>query len=161
MAESSISFMTFSSSCERIEIFYIFSLCRAWNGAIHDTSTFEYPLYVFPLIIQRTATNKFWHRRKHSVDIDADKLQHEFNSNFTPFVEESNALSDPGTASIPSDSLQTYDALHNQHNDIEEQAAIRIQTMFRGFLVLLVLIYSCFSPIFRVTFLQFILCKVS
>ncbi|KAG7023794.1 Protein IQ-DOMAIN 1 [Cucurbita argyrosperma subsp. argyrosperma] len=82
----------------------------------------------------RTATNKFWHRRKHSVDIDADKLQHEFNSNFTPFVEESNALSDPGTASIPSDSLQTYDALHNQHNDIEEQAAICIQTMFRGFL---------------------------
>ncbi|XP_022987960.1 protein IQ-DOMAIN 1-like isoform X1 [Cucurbita maxima] len=82
----------------------------------------------------RTATNKFWHRRKHSIDIDADKLQHEFNSNFTPFVEESNALSDPGTASIPSDSLQTYDALHNQHNDIEEQAAICIQTMFRGFL---------------------------
>ncbi|KGN66920.2 protein IQ-DOMAIN 1 [Cucumis sativus] len=82
----------------------------------------------------RTVTNKFWHRRKHSVDIDADKLQHEFNSNFTPFVEVSNALSEPEAASIPSDPFQTYDALHNQQIDIEEQAAIRIQTMFRGFL---------------------------
>ena len=50
----------------------------------------------------RTVTNKFWNRRKHSVDIDADKLQHEFTSNFTPFVE-SNALSEPEAASIPSD----------------------------------------------------------
>lgn len=108
-------------------------------------STFLCPLCVFSLIIQRTVTNKFWHRRKHSVDIDADKLQHEFNSNFTPFVEESNALSEPEAVSIPSDSLQTYDALHSQQNDIEEQAAIRIQTMFRGFLVLLVVIYLCFA----------------
>lgn len=110
-------------------------------------------------MIQRTASNKFWHRRKHSVDIDADKLQHEFNSNFAPFVEESNALSDPEAASIPSDSLQTCDALHNQQNDVEEQAAICIQTMFRGFLVLLVLISSCIKPNFCYTFVQFILWK--
>ncbi|XP_023001301.1 protein IQ-DOMAIN 1-like [Cucurbita maxima] len=82
----------------------------------------------------RTVTNKFWHRRKHSVDIDADKLEHEFNSNFTPFIEEANALSDPEAASIPSGSLQICDALRSRQNDIEEQAAIRIQTMFRSFL---------------------------
>lgn len=114
------------------------------------------PSICISFIIQRTVPNKFWHRRKHSIDIDAEKLQHEFNSNFTPFVEESNALSDPEAASITSDSLQTCNALHSQQNYIEEQAAIRIQTMFRGFLVFLVVTYSCVSPNFCYTFLQFI-----
>lgn len=108
------------------------------------------------MFIQRTVNNKFWHRRKHSVDVDAEKLQHDFNSNFTPFVGESCTLSDPEVATIPSDSLQTCDALQSRQNNIEEQAAIRIQTMFRGFLVLLVVISACISPTLFYTSVQII-----
>uniref|UniRef100_A0A5B6ZM85 IQ-domain 5 n=1 Tax=Davidia involucrata TaxID=16924 RepID=A0A5B6ZM85_DAVIN len=80
-----------------------------------------------------SSTGKFWHRRKHSVEIDTDILQDEFNQNAAPPVADTNIHSVPDVGS-PSSSLQVQDAAQIQQNMREEWAAIRIQTVFRGFL---------------------------
>ncbi|KAJ0020013.1 hypothetical protein Pint_31663 [Pistacia integerrima] len=38
----------------------------------------------------RAAASKFRHRRKHSVEIDTDKLQDEFDQNAAPLVGDAN-----------------------------------------------------------------------
>ncbi|XP_057480289.1 protein IQ-DOMAIN 5-like isoform X2 [Actinidia eriantha] len=75
-------------------------------------------------------TGKFRHRRKHSVDIDADKLRDDFNHDPAPPVVDAKILSIPDGAGLPSSSVQ----VQFQHNMREEWASIRIQTAFRGFL---------------------------
>ncbi|GFZ17723.1 hypothetical protein Acr_26g0009930 [Actinidia rufa] len=75
-------------------------------------------------------TGKFRHRRKHSVDIDAGKLQDDFNHDPAPPVVDAKILSIPDGAGSPSSSVQ----VQFQHNMREEWASIRIQTAFRGFL---------------------------
>ncbi|XP_037496692.1 uncharacterized protein LOC105629378 [Jatropha curcas] len=82
---------------------------------------------------QRTTTSKFRHRRKHSVEIDADKLQ-EFSDNVAEPIGEANIHSVPDVSESPSASLQAQNVADNQQILREEWAATRIQTAFRGFL---------------------------
>lgn len=90
---------------------------------------------------QRTAASKFRHRRKHAVEIDTDKFQEEFNHNDTAPVDDANIQSALDTSESPSASFQVQDTSHNQQTLREEWAATRIQTAFRGFLVLIPLCY--------------------
>ncbi|XP_011012760.1 PREDICTED: protein IQ-DOMAIN 1-like isoform X2 [Populus euphratica] len=77
--------------------------------------------------------SKSRHRRKHSVEFDADKIQEEFhNHNHNP--GDANIRSIPDTSESPFDSLQVQDIAHNQLFMREQLAATRIQTAFRGFL---------------------------
>lgn len=90
--------------------------------------------------MQRTdGTGKSRHRRKHSVEFDNSVLEKEFNQNMVTAIEETKAanfrsVSEP--ASSPSTSRQVQNAAQIQENMREEWAAIRIQTAFRGFLVI-------------------------
>lgn len=85
------------------------------------------------------STGKIWHRRKHSVEIDNGVLETELNRNVIKEIEDPKgghfqSVSD--STSSPSTSLQVQNASQFQHNTREERAAIRIQTAFRGFLVM-------------------------
>ncbi|KAJ4710422.1 protein IQ-DOMAIN 1-like [Melia azedarach] len=82
----------------------------------------------------RTAASRFRHRRKSSVEIDADKLHDELDQKATPLVEDANVDVVADAAGSPSSSLQVQNAAHNQQILREEWAATRIQTAFRGFL---------------------------
>lgn len=83
----------------------------------------------------RTAAgSKFWHRRKHSVEINTDLLQVELDQNAAPPVEDADLNSVPDPAGSPSGSNQAQDAVQVQQNVREEWAATYIQTAFRGFL---------------------------
>ncbi|KAF3669898.1 hypothetical protein FXO38_07376 [Capsicum annuum] len=81
-------------------------------------------------------TGKFWHRRKHSVEIDSNLLQKELNYNdaVAGSVEVISSSSVPVAFSSPSSSHQLYHAPQVKQSMKEELAAIRIQTAFRGFL---------------------------
>ncbi|RVW95577.1 Protein IQ-domain 1 [Vitis vinifera] len=84
----------------------------------------------------RTAAgSKFWHRRKHSVEINTDLLQVELDQNAAPPVEDTDLNSVPDPAGSPSGSNQAQDAVQVQQNVREEWAATYIQTAFRGFLL--------------------------
>lgn len=80
-----------------------------------------------------STTGKFWHRRKHSVEIDTDILQDELSHDASRPAEDASALSLSDATGTPSTSLQVADAAQIQYSR-EEWAAIRIQTAFRGFL---------------------------
>lgn len=87
--------------------------------------------------MQRTGSiGKIWHRRKHSVEIDANILQDEFNQDAAASIEDANFQQVSDSTSSPSASLQVQNAAHVQHITREERASICIQTAFRGFLVL-------------------------
>ncbi|KAF2299838.1 hypothetical protein GH714_004336 [Hevea brasiliensis] len=62
----------------------------------------------------RTASSKFRPRRKHSIEIDADKLQEEFNDNAAAPVGDANILSVPDASESPSASFQVQDVPQNQ-----------------------------------------------
>ncbi|KAH0713093.1 hypothetical protein KY289_009052 [Solanum tuberosum] len=81
-------------------------------------------------------TGKFWHRRKHSVEIDSNLLQKEltYNDAGAGSVEDISSTSVPVASSSPSSSHQLHHAPLVKQNMREELAAIRIQTAFRGFL---------------------------
>ncbi|KAE8691748.1 hypothetical protein F3Y22_tig00110882pilonHSYRG00116 [Hibiscus syriacus] len=81
----------------------------------------------------RSATSKFSHRRKHSVEFDTDKLQEELDQNAVPIARDVNTHATADAAGSPSGSLQVVDAAVNGLA-LEEWAATRIQTAFRGFL---------------------------
>ncbi|KAL3518646.1 hypothetical protein ACH5RR_021235 [Cinchona calisaya] len=81
----------------------------------------------------KSGTGKFWHRRKHSVEIDADILQDEFNHDAARPAEDANIPSISDATGTPSSSVQVADASQIQYSR-EEWAATRIQTAFRGFL---------------------------
>ncbi|KAE8692983.1 protein IQ-DOMAIN 1-like isoform X8 [Hibiscus syriacus] len=81
----------------------------------------------------RAATSKFRHRRKHSVEVDTDKLQEELDQNDVPIARDANTHATADSAGTPSGSLQVCDAAVNELSR-EEWASTRIQTAFRGFL---------------------------
>ncbi|KAL3530299.1 hypothetical protein ACH5RR_009621 [Cinchona calisaya] len=82
----------------------------------------------------RTGTaGKFWHRRKHSIEIDTGILQEELNHDAAQPAEDVNIPSISDATGTPSSSLQVTDAAQIQYSR-EEWAATRIQTAFRGFL---------------------------
>ncbi|KAL2485552.1 IQ-domain 5 [Abeliophyllum distichum] len=76
---------------------------------------------------------KIWHRRKHSVEIDTNILQDEFNQDVAT-SEDANFQQVSDSTSSPSASLQVQNAAQVQQKVIGEWAAVRIQTAFRGFL---------------------------
>ncbi|CAK9184662.1 unnamed protein product [Ilex paraguariensis] len=80
------------------------------------------------------STGKFWHRRKHSVEIDTNILEDELNHNTAKPIDETSIYSIPVVSGSPSSSVQVQDAAQSEQNMREEWAAIRIQTAFRGFL---------------------------
>ncbi|KAM7497002.1 hypothetical protein LguiA_021416 [Lonicera macranthoides] len=83
---------------------------------------------------ENVGTGKYWHRRKNSVEINTDILQHEFTHNDAIPVEDTNIHPNPNAAGSPSTSLLIRDASQVEHKTTEEWAATRIQTAFRGFL---------------------------
>ncbi|KAF7121020.1 hypothetical protein RHSIM_Rhsim13G0197400 [Rhododendron simsii] len=85
-------------------------------------------------LIAKTRTGKFRHRKKLSVDFDADKLQDEFIPNAAPPLLHGNIHSFAEAASSPSSPCLGQDAAQVQPNMREDWAATRIQTAFRGFL---------------------------
>ena len=96
-------------------------------------------------------TGKYWHRRKNSVEINTDILQHEFTHNDAIPIEDTNIHPNPNAAGSPSTSLLIRDASQVEPNTTEEWAATRIQTAFRGFLV-----PNCFQLTFSCPCLTFI-----
>lgn len=76
-------------------------------------------------------TSKSRHRRKHSVELNADKLHDEVENATT-----GDAYTVADVAGSPSGSNQVENTTHNQQNLTEDWAATHIQTAFRGFLVL-------------------------
>ncbi|KAK8503444.1 hypothetical protein V6N13_094719 [Hibiscus sabdariffa] len=81
----------------------------------------------------RAATSKFCHLRKHSVEFDTDKLQEELDQNDVSIAKDANAHATADAAGSPSGSPQVCDTAVNELA-MEEWAATRIQTAFRGFL---------------------------
>ncbi|KAJ6303351.1 hypothetical protein OIU77_017267 [Salix suchowensis] len=83
----------------------------------------------------RTTASKSRHRRKHSVEFDADKFEEGFDNNDNVAAAgDTNVVSVPDASESPSASLQVQDVAHNQQVLREDWAATRIQTAFRGFL---------------------------
>lgn len=91
-------------------------------------------------MLQRAATRKFRHRRKHFVEFDTDKLQEELDQNAASAARDANTCAIADAAGFPSGSVEVRDAALNELA-MEEWAATRIQTAFRGFLVLVPLLY--------------------
>ena len=79
---------------------------------------------------------KFRHQRKHSIEIDNNEHQNEFDNDGTQPIEVADAHSNLDTHHSPSTSQQAEDAAPNHQIMREEWAAICIQTAFRGFLVI-------------------------
>ncbi|GAV64564.1 IQ domain-containing protein, partial [Cephalotus follicularis] len=84
--------------------------------------------------LQNKAASRSRHRRKHSVEIDADKLQDQFEQTASPPVGDANIHSITDASGSLSESLQLENASHNEQSMREDWAAARIQTAFRGFL---------------------------
>ncbi|MBA0650625.1 hypothetical protein Goklo_018020 [Gossypium klotzschianum] len=84
-------------------------------------------------VVKRGATSKFRHRRKHSIDFDTDKLQEGLDQNAASPARDANTQAIADAAGSPSGSHEVRDAALNELV-MEEWAATRIQTAFRGFL---------------------------
>lgn len=86
--------------------------------------------------MQKTvAAGRFWHRGKHSIDIDSVVLGHEFAQSTAPSTDDVNIQSSSNTDPSPTSMLNVQTAAQMEQNAKEEQAAIQIQTDFRAFLV--------------------------
>lgn len=96
---------------------------------------------IYYYCLQKSSGSKSRHRRKHSVEIDGYKLEDAFDSNSTGNDGDSKISDAAGT---PSTSVQVQEATHDQQIAREEWAAIRIQTAFRGFLVLALSPFAAF-----------------
>ncbi|KAF9595937.1 hypothetical protein IFM89_006218 [Coptis chinensis] len=77
---------------------------------------------------------RFWHRRKASVDFDANIYKEDFAHNSAPEIGDANIQSSTDTASSPTSSLQVQNVAQTQQFVKEEWAATHIQRAFRGFL---------------------------
>lgn len=102
-------------------------LCKLFMVA-HQDSTGLHISQSFHHFIQKSRS-KFWHRRKHSVEFESDKVGAEFDHSSTVHIEKGNL---PVTVDTQS---RLQDRIHDQETLREEWAATRIQTAFRGFLV--------------------------
>ena len=81
-------------------------------------------------------TRKFRHWRKNSVEITDDIFQNKVNQNSADVVEDGHSNAVPDVIDSPSVSFQMQDSSQTKVLPREEWAAIRIQTAFRGILVL-------------------------
>ncbi|KAM1116313.1 hypothetical protein PS2_006834 [Malus domestica] len=81
----------------------------------------------------KTAGYKFRHRRKNSIEFDANRLKCEFDADVAPPVGDASTQLNTDALDSSSGSLQIHNA-QSEQNVREEWAATRIQTTFRGFL---------------------------
>ncbi|KAK9122943.1 hypothetical protein Sjap_012545 [Stephania japonica] len=77
---------------------------------------------------------RFWHRRKHSVDVSNGVFKEEFACDAAQLTADENIQPVLETSSSPESSLLAQNPGQIQHHLKEEWAATRIQTAFRGFL---------------------------
>ncbi|OVA17128.1 IQ motif [Macleaya cordata] len=78
--------------------------------------------------------NRFWHRRKQSIQIDDNILKDEISQNTASRNGDGDLQLHSDTISFPDSSLQVQNARQIKCNEKEEWAATHIQTAFRGFL---------------------------
>ncbi|KAM1040765.1 hypothetical protein TB2_029574 [Malus domestica] len=83
----------------------------------------------------KIAGYKFRHRRTNSIEFDTNRLKCEFDADVAPPVGDASTQLNPDAVDSSSASLQMHNA-ESEQNVREEWAATRIQTAFRGFLVL-------------------------
>lgn len=76
---------------------------------------------------------KFRHQREHAVEFDNGKLPNELDNDATSPIGDDNGHANLDAHNSSSSSQQAHDAAQDQQKR-EEQAAICIQTAFRGFL---------------------------
>lgn len=97
--------------------------------------------------MQKTvAAGRFWHRRKHSIDIDSVVLEQEFAQSTAPSTDDVNIQSSSNTEPSPTSMPDVQTAAQIEQNAKEKWAAIQIQTAFRAFLVCI-----HFPPLFSVS----------
>ncbi|KAL5999231.1 hypothetical protein ACLOJK_040681 [Asimina triloba] len=77
---------------------------------------------------------RFWHRRKHSVEIDITGLEDESGQNVVQPAEDVIIQSSSNDGTSPSSSLHVQAAVQIEQNAKEEWSATKIQTAFRAFL---------------------------
>lgn len=83
---------------------------------------------------RRASANRFWNRRRHSVDLDSTILEEEFIVGIAPQAEDGNILSSSNSAASPATVLYEQVPCQNEQKAKEEWAATVIQTAFRAFL---------------------------
>ncbi|XXG42486.1 hypothetical protein AAC387_Pa01g2756 [Persea americana] len=81
-----------------------------------------------------SAGSRFWHRRKHSVEIDSAVLEDELEQDDTPAMGAVKMQSSSITETSPDSSLHVQTASHAAQSMKEDWAATLIQTAFRAFL---------------------------
>lgn len=105
-------------------------------------------------ILQRaSAGSRFWHRRKHSVEIDSAVLEDELEQDDTPAMGAVKMQSSSITETSPDSSLHVQTASHAAQSMKEDWAATLIQTAFRAFLVCMS--FQVFPIIYCITMLIF------
>lgn len=95
--------------------------------------------FLVPSMCQKNSNSKSRHRRRPSVDVDDYKLEDEFDSSSVATFGDGNMANAAGRT--PPTSFQVQQVNHDQKLAGDEWAAIHIQTAFRGFLVLEILLY--------------------
>ncbi|XP_077245182.1 protein IQ-DOMAIN 5-like isoform X2 [Tasmannia lanceolata] len=80
------------------------------------------------------ATSRFWHRRKHSVEIDSAVLEDELAQNATSLTGDANNRPISNTGTSPTTWIPVQIPARTGQNLKEECAATHIQTAFRAFL---------------------------
>ncbi|RWR80326.1 protein IQ-DOMAIN 1 isoform X2 [Cinnamomum micranthum f. kanehirae] len=81
-----------------------------------------------------SAGSRFWHRRKHSVEIDSAVLEDELGQDDAPAMGAVKMQSSSITETSPDSSLHVQTASHTAESMKEDWAATLIQTAFRAFL---------------------------
>ncbi|PPS15721.1 hypothetical protein GOBAR_AA04856 [Gossypium barbadense] len=114
--------------------------CGYWDSGLMEIASLTgevvkvgYFRISFVSCLHRAATSKFRHRRKHSIEFYTDKLLEELDQNAASPARDANTHAIADAAGFPSGSLEVRDVALNELV-MEEWAATRIQTAFRGFL---------------------------
>lgn len=79
---------------------------------------------------------KFHHHAKHFFEVDNGKLSNEFGKDVARPIGEDSSQTNPDPYYASSHSQQVHDVAHDHQILREQWDAIRIQTAFRGFLVI-------------------------
>ncbi|XP_008787762.2 protein IQ-DOMAIN 1-like [Phoenix dactylifera] len=84
---------------------------------------------------RRVIANRFWHRRKQSINLDSAIVDDEFAVGTAPLTADANIQSSSHSTSSPTNtSLQVQASCQTEQNAKEDWAATVIQTAFRAFL---------------------------
>lgn len=98
--------------------------------------SFSYLLHKKLALQRRVTVNRFWQRRKQSIDLDGAIVDDEFAVGTAPLTADTNIQSNSHSTSSPANtSLQVQASCQTEQNAKEDWAATVIQTAFRAFLV--------------------------